>query len=364
MTVLLNIASAQSGQQADIRNALVISHNDVELFGFIPDSLLPLISANKLVFRHASVGTTINDGLECIQGTKSSPVECTLFTDYKYDRRKWIFQSRPNSGWYGKINDFLEEVNNQLDSSDLFMFKFCYLDGLDGLMEPCGSPFDPVRVQNAWYYLRDKMDSLENKHPQKRMIWVTIPLTQVGQFCTDTLNTLIRNYCMTNNKVLFDIADIQCHDSSGILQTNAQGWEIAYKPFCGEQQPGAQACHPNWPGKLRIASAFWLMMARLTGFNPAAIIINPEEEETEYGIFPNPATNRFYLAFLLKKDTELSISLHDNSGRISVMQQKQLVEAGHHCLEITLPELRQGFYYLKVQTPSSCTMKKIIVCNQ
>ena len=105
---------------------------------------------------------------------------------------------------------------------------------------------------------------LETKYPDKQFIWWTIPLTQSGQRCTDTLNYLIRKYAVENNKILFDIADMESWDTLNQHRTNANGWEVAFSFYCGEAPPGP-SCHPNWTGSILIAKAFWWMMASIAG---------------------------------------------------------------------------------------------------
>jgi len=242
---------------------IIADHRAVDAFERIPDDALAGAAALRIVFRHASVGTTIQNGLDCLQGTREHPAECTAYPDYRYDRRAWVLQARGNSGWYGKVDDFVAETRRQAAEFDVLMFKYCYLDGLDGLMEPCGSPQDPAKVERAWDYLRSAMETLEAEFPDKVFVWWTIPLTQVGQACTEELNGRIRSYFTERGAILFDIADLESHDVDGVRRTSASGREIAVRELCGEQKPDAQTCHPNWTGGIRIAKAFWYMAARI-----------------------------------------------------------------------------------------------------
>lgn len=245
------------------QEAVIVDQSTINHFDNLDENFLIKAKEIKLLFRHASVGAQINLGLDCLQGTRTNPKECNSFPPYKYDRRNWIFQARGNSGWKGKIEDFVATVETNLENYDVFSFKFCYLDGLDELSEPCGSPFNQEKTMANWNLLKNAYETLERKYPHKVFVWWTLPLTQVGQFCTEQINKRIREYCKNNGKILFDIADLQCWDTLGNRTTNSQGWEVAFKGFCGEQKPDAKACHPNWAGSIRIAKAFWYLMTKI-----------------------------------------------------------------------------------------------------
>jgi hypothetical protein len=68
------ICSGQPGRT----EPLIVDHTFASKFINIPDSAIASIIKIKLMFRHASVGTTINNGLYCLQGTRSNPAECKL----------------------------------------------------------------------------------------------------------------------------------------------------------------------------------------------------------------------------------------------------------------------------------------------
>jgi len=268
------------------REALIIDHSKVNEFNSIDEKVIPAAASLRLMFRHASVGTTINNGLDCIQGTRSHPKECTEYEPYLYDRRTWIFQQRGNSGWKGKVDDFVNATEQQLDEFDIFSFKFCYLDGLDEVAEPCGKPYSESITEANWNYLKDAYETLEKKYPEKIFIWWTIPLTQVGQYCTEQMNSRIRNYCKENGKILFDIADIESWDTTGNHLTNSQGWEIAFNGYCGEKT--GPSCHPNWFGSILLAKAFWYMMVKIVERKITSVCQIGEED---LNVSPNPASD-------------------------------------------------------------------------
>jgi hypothetical protein len=339
---------------------IIADHTSVKKFETIPDEFIQKAAVLRQMFRHASVGTTVNDGLDCIQGTRTTPAECTQFDDYKYDRRSWEFQPRGNSGWYGKVDDFVAEVKAQADKFDIFAFKYCYLDGLDGLEVPCGKDVNETTINKAWDYLRTNMESLESLYPDKIFVWWTIPLTQVGMKCTEELNTRIRNYVKENGKILFDIADIECYDPDGNYIVNAKGWEKAYKPYCGEQKEDAQACHPNWTGKLLLGKAFWYLSARIAGWEETISVNNKTNEELTITTYPNPSNGKFYLSYSLPLYSTIKVRIIDNIGR----------ELWNYCFECVVNRsvyeinsriVIPGIYYLIIDCLNGRKISKIII---
>ncbi|MBC8343498.1 MAG: T9SS type A sorting domain-containing protein [Bacteroidetes bacterium] len=356
---MISCLFAQSGRNTP----LIIDHTATAKFEEIADSSLEKAIELRLMFRHASVGGTIDDGLDCVQGSRPSPVECTFFPPYKYDRRNWEFQGRSNNGWYGKIRDFVKEVHMQADSFDAMAFKYCYLDGLDQLAVPCGSPFNPGKTMQAWDSLRINIETLEDAYPDKIFIWWTIPLTQVGQFCTDTLNSLIRQYAFENNKVLFDIADIEAWDTSQQHGTNASGWEIAFKGYCGEQKPGAQACHPNWLGKLILAKAFWWMMVNLENEQkPESLESNSESYSIT--LFPNPSKDHITISLSGNQKSAIHISLFDLTGRkIDRNATNCIWDTGGYQILVPVGDLASGYYTFSIIYGQKHVRKKVLIRN-
>lgn len=327
---------------------IIIDHNSINDFEQIPENILQEASIIKLMFRHASVGGTINNGLDCIQGTLKHPSECTKFPAYKYDRKNWIFQPRANSGWIGKIDDFVNEVKKQINDFEIFSFKFCFLDGLDETAEPCGKPFNMTKTEQAWNYLKNSYETLESTYPEKIFIWWTIPLTQTGQYCTEEMNSRIRNYCKNNSKILFDIADIEAYDTLGNHITNNQGWEAAFSGYCGEQKPGAAACHPNWTGKLLLAKSFWVMMSLIAEEN--LLNVKDINFKNSFLIYPNPIVhNKINIYINYKSNSYIKIDLINSLGILIDKLYSNYFVAGSNTLQYTpKPNLPNGTYWLRM----------------
>jgi len=341
MSLLIVFSSAYSQR-------FIYDHNSLNQFQNINENEIFAGKNLKVMFRHASVGSTINNALDCIQGTRTSPKICTEFEPYKFDRRNISFQSRGNSGWNGKIEDFISEVDKEINNYDIFSFKFCYLDALDETGDPCGKPFSETKTNQAWELLKNAYEQLEAKYPDKIFIWWTIPLTQSGQYCTEYLNQKIRNYCKDNNKILFDIADIECYDTLNNHITNQQGWEIAFKPYCGEQQEGAKACHPNWTCSIILAKIFWVMLIDIA----VNYTVKVQDFTKHLQIYPNPFNSILNISYQNIRSIEI-FNVLGNS-----LFKKTFSRTNNYSFDLT--NLTAGIYFIKIELNNTIFIEKII----
>jgi PKD repeat protein len=215
----------------ELPQSIIIDHQCADL-GAIPDSALSAAVDTRIMVRHASVGSNINEGLDEIYNSNN-----------KYDRSNWDFQDRGNPGWEAKLDDLVDETASQLGSFDVFTMKFCYID-----------------YDASWDDYRNHMEQLEADYPDKKFVWWTMPITDAGYASHDAFNASVRSYCEDNGKILFDIADIECHSPSGVKQTDG-GHEILYDDYTDD------GGHLNETGREQVASAFWYMMARIAGWD-------------------------------------------------------------------------------------------------
>ncbi len=244
--LVLALATWAGGSE---RSAIIVDHNCVNLSAIPEGYLLPASSLRVLV-RHASVGQGIIWGLDCLAGAHPTQSTCSCFPAGRYDRGNWVFEPRMGN-WREKTDDLAAQAAARTDDFDVFMSKFCYIDAL-GESHP------------DWEYFCGRMEQLEADYPDKTFVWWTIPLTRDGQRGTDVFNAQMRAYCVDHQRVLFDIADIECHDPNGVKLVHAQGNEVISQGYTKEIHAG----HLNPAGRVRVASAFWHLMARLAGWDP------------------------------------------------------------------------------------------------
>jgi len=142
----------------------------------------------------------------------------------------------------------------------------------------CGGVSDNIK-EGIDIYL-NAMNQLEIDYPDVTFIYMTGHLDGTGESGNlNVRNNQIRSYCISNNKILFDFADIESYDPDGnyFLDLNAndncdyhggnwaQEWcakhpdsDLCWSCSCAH----SQALNCNLKGM-----AFWWMMARIAGWD-------------------------------------------------------------------------------------------------
>ncbi len=248
---------------------IVADHTSISRFPSIPESAVKNAAALKTLFMHQSTGSSINGlGLECLQGTSSfdeypEMAECLTYTDYYYDRRNWNWSpwAEPMADAIAKTDEWVSVVHAEQQNYQVLGMKFCYVDGWN---------------QDFEYY-RQKMEELERAYPDKTFIWTTSVLwaksmidgglNPMSYEAIQTFNQQLRAYAIAHNKILYDMADMESHDSNG----NPCRSNNNYEALCEEWYtgwPGGGGGHLNAYGSQRLAKGFWWLMARISGWKP------------------------------------------------------------------------------------------------
>jgi hypothetical protein len=255
----------------NLNGANIVDHTTLPKFGSIPLSNLQAAAAIKTLFMHQSTGDNIDYlGLKCLAGLhpddKDFPQECLDYALHPYspfDDRNWKWQmwNEPMADAIAKTDQWISIVKAQQQNYQVLGMKFCYVDGWN---------------QDFNYY-KSKMEALEKAYPQKTFIWATEVLWAKSDLDSSSTNLAsatniqnfnqqLRSYAITNKKVLYDLADIESHDSDGnFCQSNG------VEAMCEENYAGiggGGGGHPGMTGSIRLAKGFWLLMARLGGWKP------------------------------------------------------------------------------------------------
>jgi len=233
---------------------IIIDHTNWDWYNSQQQSVFDIVATQKIYFVHASVGRNIMEGFGALYDTNPSkyplgqkstgeiPPSSTLpGTIYEYPRG--------NPGWSEKVSNFEVYVNNGWHDPkvDIAMNKLCYID------------------QDAdWKVYRNSMTTLETKYPATKFVYWTIPIKNTEgpeAIIRNQFNQNLRNWIATqNNKLLFDIADIEAWSPSGEHQTFTYDGTIYEKAFLAYTSDGA---HLNAEGSQRMATGLYSLFGQV-----------------------------------------------------------------------------------------------------
>lgn len=233
---------------------IVVDHRAVNADA-IPQQWLDKARSLKVLFGHQSVGYNILEGLEAMSNKtpKRYQVEIQELSDPEWrSSRNGIghFEVGENEHPQRKISDFAKRLSSQKVPVDVAMMKLCFVD-----IE--GDHSAPLRIFSDY---RDTMEKLEQNNPNVRLIWWTEPLTTSDNAARNEYNRLVREYALAHNKPLFDIADIESHDPDGKEATDSAGVVAMYRGYTRDDG------HLVKKAQLRVANAWWYLLARLSGW--------------------------------------------------------------------------------------------------
>jgi len=251
----------------------IINHGSISEFDQIPDSYIQAASALKFLFRHASVGNNISSGLDCLMNKiqprpsfcdRDIPPDQVIYNS-KYNRNNWTFEfhSIPNinPGWENKVNFFIDRVDHlgPNEDYDVVGFKFGYVDGLQGASIDTNF-FLNNRLPNIY-----ELESLEARNPNKIVVYWTMGLSRLTYSDSQQFNHQIRDFAITKNKYLVDIADILSHRHDGTPCFDNATNRI--EAICDDYTDEINGGHLNAMGMQRMAKAVWLFMSSVAGWN-------------------------------------------------------------------------------------------------
>jgi hypothetical protein len=325
---------------------IIVDHTSIALFDQIPDGYLEAARNMRMVFSDRSVGQNIHESLDCLAATSwaTSPNHCRRDYDFstpapwdyrlynqgdrdagvvpqrilfspdpvKFNRSNWQFEFR--MGTWGELTaEFVNSLFPQYkDTNDIVTYQFSYLNVIDeeamindpncgflatGNRDNCG-PYE-------WYV--GNIEELEQQNPTKTFIYWTASLARgIGTSVSETFNNQMRQYAVTNNKILFDVADIVSHNEAGSpCFDNRDGIEfctpnngtcenfaddgISYLAICQDYTTEVNGGHLGTvsSGRIAVAKAFWVLMAQIAGWEPG-IVPSPTPIPTPGGPTPTP----------------------------------------------------------------------------
>lgn len=276
---------------------IVVDHTSVALFESIPPAYLQAARNTPMLFVDQSVGLNISEGLTCLgyASDEVAPNSCKRYNHPvpafsvspsevnwtgPYTRTNWVYQTWPACGsyWYNLAGCFINSVPVLTYSVVSFQFSYLQVQAGSDIASPTTGFFVNQANRTDVYDLA----AHEANNPGVTFIyWTTSLARSIGTAEAQAFNDQMRAYAVTNGKVLFDVADILSHDVTGLpCYDNRDGIPYQNENYPNDGQDYPAICQQYTSevngghlgsvsaGKIRVAKAFWVLMARIAGWEP------------------------------------------------------------------------------------------------
>jgi hypothetical protein len=299
-----------------------------------PQSVMNQIGQLRWFFAHASVGANLVDGLTTLHAlnpgfyqiyTNGAPDTDPYISSYPTpaNTTNGVFYEymRGNYGWKAKVDSFRTYVTNgwRFPKVNIAINKFCWID----------------QTADLAYYL-SSMTNLEAAFPETLFVYVTMPLntaTNIGAgydglsylYQRNLFNDGLRDWVRANNRVLYDIADIESHDPSGVPCVFTYNGRV-----CQAQYPGysADGGHLNAVGKALAAQGIYALAGALLATDRDGDGVS-DGTELLAGTRPFDAASAFRcLSFTRLPSGAMSVRWTSSSNRLYTVQRRAASLAG------------------------------------
>lgn len=218
----------------------------------------------------------------------------------------------------------------------------------------CGGVSDNTTAGIQIYL--DKMNELEQQYPNVKFVYMTGHSDIWNDATVKASNQQIRDYCIANNKILYDFYDIERYNPDGTFFEFTND-DCGYYDAAGGTQLGNWAtewqnshtegvdwydCSPAHTmalnGNLKAYAAWW-MWCRIAGWE-GVVQVKDSQSVNNFSVSPNPATD---FIILNSENSINKIEILNISGKLIKDNFKALKGQ-----KINVSDLKSGIYFIKI----------------
>jgi hypothetical protein len=215
----------------------------------------------------------------------------------------------------------------------------------------------------------DAMTTLEAEYPDVTFIYFTGNAQSTGAagYNRYLRNNQIRSFCVANNKVLFDFADMDCwwyNPSTLQWEQNTYNYNGIDIPAEHPAYYGDEYAHTTAESCTVKGSAWWWMMAVLAGWSSTGIVQEDTGTEDLCTLsLANPVSVPFSVSVQASAPSSFSLNVFDVAGRQVADVACGTIDSGENLFIVNNKNLREGVYFLGLTYGNSYTSRRVIVVN-
>ena len=268
ITVLILISFRLSGICRPASDEPVVVNHNHTLISEIPDSVINLAQDSlKYHYAHTSHGGQLRDGLSLVED--SQPKYSFAYLSNALPREEGalcIFNGQQSDtyitpGLYWQTASGMDETRAVLTANseiNISMWAWC-------------SELNYYTESEVQAYL-DSLSVLEGEFPDVTFVYMTGNAQGTGAegYNRYLRNQQIRDFCLNNNRVLYDFADLDCwwyNPGSGEWEFSSYDYGGTEVPVEHQQFSGDEASHTTLESCQQKGRAMWYISAMLTGWS-------------------------------------------------------------------------------------------------
>ncbi|MCU0333139.1 MAG: T9SS type A sorting domain-containing protein [Ignavibacteriaceae bacterium] len=358
------------------QDAIIANHTIAKL-SLLPDEWIDSAKANlHIAYGHTSHGSQLITGMEGLVNWKGAQYAFNEGgTNGALDIDDYAFPGASDLGnpdriaWESATRNYLNDPAN----NDVNVVIWSW----------CGQVSSATETDINTYL--DLMNGLENDYQNVRFVYMTGHLDGTGTNGNLNLrNEQIRNYCLTNGKILYDFSDIESYDPDGTYYLDKYA-----NDNCDYDSDGNGSLDKNWAidwqnshiinvdwydcsaahsqplnGNLKAYAAWWLW-AKLAGWNSVSGIDNPDENSLVnfqlFQNFPNPFNPNTSISFKLLKRNYVTLIVYDQLGNEVEILANTLLAEGYYEYRFNAKNYSSGVYFYRLQAGTEFSDSKKMI---